>query len=294
MGEAWFMGEERRLFKELMTERPDQWSLELIEVVLQNLASGPGCFGHLQEWTDWLHFLIPLLLVRIDDRRWADTYESMVSAFIAQYPDERSAPLYKGFFSDVLATLGRIPMLASNWNDGRLADGKVISSVESTASGLFISCGGALSAGLFLNLRYLEHDHVAAWLASVFAIKDPLWQAKLVLWMARSRALLVESGRQPAALRSEHEYGSGWQESWSLKGANPSPKVDKSQVAMPFLSEVREQQFRDELRHHLNPPLLKSVDNELAELQRGDEGMYSIRVLFDAACGEIVNDYKLG
>lgn len=293
MGEALFMGEERRFFNELMSESPDQWAPELIDSVLGSLASGPGCFGHLQEWTDWLHFLVPRLLARIDDWRWASVYEGMVSAFMAQYPDERSEYPYDRFLADILTTLGRIPMSASNWNDGRLVVGKVISSIEEIPHGPFISCGGALSAGLFLNLKYLDEGLASIWLASVFAIEDSIWRIKLVIWIAQSSELLLKSGQQPLVLESEASFGSGWHGCWCPQGGNPSEDVDPLQVTVPFLSDMRRQWFGDELRRHLNRATLENLDADLTELEQARPDLYVIRGQFTRASREIIQDYQL-
>jgi hypothetical protein len=156
MGEAWFMGVKRRMFNELMTDSPDHWTPDVLRQPLYELASGPGSFGHLPEWTAWTHFLLAQLPTRIDGPSWASIYECLISAFIAHYPDERAAGPYEGFYADVLATVGRIPMSAGNWLDGGLAERGIISSIEKMPNGPCISSGGAFSAALFLHLKYLD------------------------------------------------------------------------------------------------------------------------------------------
>lgn len=289
MGESWFIGE-RIFFTELLTEELAPWR---VESALTSLASGPGCFGIRREWTEWLHYLLPTLLARIDGRRWAEVYESLVSAFVARYPDERAAYPYDGFREDVLATLGRVPMTASSWKDGLLASGGLISSIEETTHGLSVSCGGPLSAGLFLHLKYLDEELVATWLASVLAIEDPVWRIKMVLWIAQSRELLLKSGQQPEVLGNEPGGGAGWQDSWCLKGSSPSPRVDPSKFPVPFLSDERRRYFRGELGRQLTCASLNGLSGELADAERARPGLYGIRERFDRAVREIVLDYQL-
>lgn len=292
MGEAWFMGERRRFFTELLTD-PSQWQRELIATVLTNLASGPGCFGLRREWTDWLHYLIPRLIERIDGPRWKDIYECLISAFMVRYPYERAEYPYDRFREDILATLGRIPMIASNWNDGGLVIGGLIPAVEEMVSGLSLFCGGAFSAALFLHLKYLDEDHLPAWLASVLAIEDAVWSVKTVLWISKSRELLLKSGQQPGILESETSDGAGWDGCWGLKGSNPSPTVDPTQIAVPFLSDTRRQRVQDAIARYLTRASLERLHAEVAEAEQAQPRLYRVRIQFDQAFRQIIQDYQL-
>jgi len=292
MGEAWFMGE-RRFFTELMTQDSSQWELGLIESALIALASGPGCFGVLKEWTDWLHYLLPRLLERIEGWEWMEVYESLVTAFMARYPDERGEYPYAPFLEDVLKTLGRVPMSASNWKDGRLVARGLISVMEDSALGPFLSCGGTISVALFLHLKYLDEASFPEWLASVLPIDDPVWRFKIVLWISKSKDLLLQPDQQPGVLEFESSFGSGWQGSWCLMGGNPSSEVDPSQLAVPFLSDARRQLFREEIRRHLTCESLDRLDVEIAELERSQVEIYGIREQLEQASLQILQDYQL-
>jgi hypothetical protein len=292
MGEAWFMGE-RWFYTDLLDKDSGRWSQGVIQSAVNSLASGPGCFGPRQEWTDWLHFLIPRLLPRIEDWQWANVYESLVTAFMAQYPDECAQYPYDDFLDDILATLGRVPMSAANWGDGELAELGVIQPIEITPNGPFLSCGGALSAALFLHLKYLDEGLIPTWLASVLAIKDPVWQFKVVMWVAQSKVLLLNSGKQPFNLKYETDGGAGWHDCWCLFGSNPSPAVDPSQVALPFLSDGRKALFRGELQRRLTRASLEDLDAKIAEMQQRLPEIYGVRVLLDLAAHEVAEDYQL-
>lgn len=292
MGEAWFMGE-RSLYTDLLDKDASRWSQEVIESAMNSLASGPGCFGPRQEWTDWLHYLTPKLLPRIEDWRWAGLYESLVTAFMAQYPDERMDYPYDSFLEDTLATLGRIPMASANWTEEQIAENGVVPPILLTPNGPFLSCGGAMSAALFLHLKYLDEQVIPAWLASVLAIKDPVWRSKLVMWVAQSKALLLESGKQPLDLKYETDGGSGWYDCWCLRGSNPAPQVDPSQVTLAFLNGARQQRFHDEFRCVMSCAALGDLDREVAALEEAQPEVCGIRVLLDQASGEVIRDYQL-
>ncbi len=83
MGEAWFMGEERQMYPELLGNL-DQLMDDQLTVPLEEIASGTTCFGRLEEWTAWFHYLLPRLI----ERRWSRTYynpaELLFTAFMAQ------------------------------------------------------------------------------------------------------------------------------------------------------------------------------------------------------------------
>ena len=68
MGEAWFMGDERKLYTELMEREPEQLEVELVEQVLREITGGLAAFGPHPEWPLWFHHLLPRLLPRATTR----------------------------------------------------------------------------------------------------------------------------------------------------------------------------------------------------------------------------------
>lgn len=292
MGEAWFMGVKRRMFNELMTDSPDHWTPDVLRQPLYELASGPGSFGHLPEWTAWTHFLLAQLPTRIDGPSWASIYECLISAFIAHYPDERAAGPYEGFYADVLATVGRIPMSAGNWLDGGLAERGIISSIEKMPNGPCISSGGAFSAALFLHLKYLDPGDIGGWLSSVFAIRDYMWRIKFLLWMDASSSILLGSG-QPSDLEFDSDDGSGWEASWCLKGNSPCKDVDRSQVEIPFVSGNRQGLFRDAVKAHVSIADMDALNAYLSAMEMQYPGIDQICNQFRRAASAIAKDYGL-
>ena len=63
MGEAWFMGKERRLFHELQGDL-DALCVSQLQAPLGEIASGTSSFGPRDEWREWYHHLLGRLLPR--------------------------------------------------------------------------------------------------------------------------------------------------------------------------------------------------------------------------------------
>ena len=114
MGEAWFMGEEREMYPELLGDL-DQLSDEQLTVPLVEIASGTSSFGPMDEWTEWYHYLLPRLLERQWPRHIYHPAELLVTGFIAQHPDSKGGSPYASFRSDALATLGQYIMSQHFW-----------------------------------------------------------------------------------------------------------------------------------------------------------------------------------
>lgn len=73
MGEAWFMGEHRRLFFELWGDLASL-SAQQLQEPLEEIASGTCSFGPLEEWRNWYLYLMAQLLPR--------SHESYVSSLL--------------------------------------------------------------------------------------------------------------------------------------------------------------------------------------------------------------------
>src|SRR5690349_7259505 len=82
MGEAWFMGEERRFYPKLLD---DLGSLRIdeIEAPLVEISSGTGSFGPRDEWNTWYHYLLARTLPRALEASLNPLLESLITGFIA-------------------------------------------------------------------------------------------------------------------------------------------------------------------------------------------------------------------
>ena len=125
MGEAWFMGSERRMFNELLNDL-DGLSAYEIQKPLEEIASGTSAFGPLDEWTSWYHYLLGALLPRSHEHFVDYVLEYLITGFMALHPNGIQQPPYEGFREDVLMSLGSAIMDDSCWNDSDIAIGKVL------------------------------------------------------------------------------------------------------------------------------------------------------------------------
>ena len=110
MGEAWFMGESRKIYDELLGDL-DYIATDQIQQILVEIATGTSSFGEMDEWTTWYHYLMPRLLDRSHEKTVDFTLEHLITCFVALHPDENNVGgVYPSFKADALATLGNAMM----------------------------------------------------------------------------------------------------------------------------------------------------------------------------------------
>lgn len=211
MGEAWFMGETRHMFTNLMGDL-DPLPVKELQKPLEEIASGVSCFGRRTEWRDWFHYLLPRLVPRANENYVASLNETLVTALMAQYPLGIVNAPYPKFRDDVLVTLGRTTMEGSCWRDGRLVLGTMLHRHNRWPSGQWgwYDASGDLSASLFLNLKYLSRDEVRDWMASVLAIACPYWRAQLIAWLVGAHDVLSGQIRQPSDFKGKPDVDWDW------------------------------------------------------------------------------------
>lgn len=238
MGEAWFMGEERRMFGWLLGDL-DKFTLEALREPLEEIASGNACFGPMEEWTVWFHHLLGQLVTRHHERSFDSLYQQLVTAFIAVHPRQIEEP-YPGFADDAMQSLGRCLMDSTRWIGERLAVAPPEDPFNGGQHAAFewnVACGD-FSAGMFFCTKYLSEDELDAWLDSVFAIECPLWTTQLYCWLLDAYPLL--SGRVPQLgdLEFDPDSCATWLGSSVLKG-NYSGVYEPEPLPLPLLSPGR-------------------------------------------------------
>ena len=293
MGEAWFMADERVMYTELMIDDASAWPREPLLRALEALASGPGCFGALPEWTEWLHFLLTRVPDLVDDWHTSALHETLVSAFMAEYPLTNNDAPYSGFFDDVLMTLGQTLLDQRFWRAGRMLPRKALSHIDETVYGRVISSGDAFSASLFLVLKYLPAGLIEEWVESIIAIDDPIWRSKSLLWLAETRALTLEDDQPLSVLDRESAGGAGWQWCWSLNGSSPGPAVDASAIVAPFVDTARRVAFINAVRKNLCQSVLQSWRDALLQAAPELGDVQSVISQFDVAAEIVATSYTL-
>ena len=235
MGEAWFMGEKRRMYSELLGEL-DQLGAQQIQRMLIEIASGTSSFGAFDEWTDWYHYLLPRLLHRSNEHYVEYTLELLNTCFFAIYPNENDVRgPYKEFKQDALATLGQAMMDSSRWKGDHLKLDAALhrGSFAQTGYPLWRDVSGDLSSSLFFCTKYLGTEEFDAWMASILQIESPHWRAQLLTWFSDAHACLAGELTQI----SEFKVGSTitWAASHVLNGHYTGDY--ESITSIPFLSE---------------------------------------------------------
>lgn len=284
MGEAWFMGEHRLEFPELMGPL-DALDTNVILRPLGEIASGTASFGQREEWRGWFHHLLSRLAP--DDREWAGETltELLVTGFMAHYPEGVVPAPYPGFARDVLVTLGRSLMEPRGWADGDIVVGRLLHRYNLNPQQIrgWWTTSGDLSAALLLCLKYLPTAEVRGWFRSVLAIESPHWRAQLIVWLTGAYDLLTGLKRTPSELDAAAYPRIDWGWSHCLQASTAAEGVETS--AQPeWLSHAARAQVLDEVRAYFTDEMLLDwlesigrvdyLQRELADLPSTFERLY--------------------
>jgi len=254
MGEAWFMGEKRKMY-DSMLDGSDTDFRNFGSDALWEMATGLTSFGPIPEWTEWLHYLLGRLPELADDPVIFAYYSECITAFMShyplgvsddakRYPVRTSADLDRDFADDVLATLGRVNLISKHWQS------------HFDPAKPAINEGFLLSAALLLMIKYLADEDLPTWWRSVIAIDNPVWRTNLIVWLASVSPIFIDPAAQPAQF--DQGSAAGWNPCYALKGKyiiNVSRYVSENIVA-PFLPAERQQAMCSLLRQTLTPEIL--------------------------------------
>lgn len=171
MGEAWFMGDERRMFRELLGSL-DAITTRDLQEPLAEISTGTGSFGPMKEWNTWYHYLLGALLPRNHESFVSYLLESLLTGFMAIYPNGIYREPYKGFREDVLLTLGRCMMDSMCWNGSDIAIGKVLRQSNNNPNHVWVwwDASGDFTASMFFCMKYLPESSVAV---AAFRVRYP-------------------------------------------------------------------------------------------------------------------------
>lgn len=285
MGEAWFMSDERRMYASLLSPDPATWSRDDLRGALWALASGPGCFGHMREWSLWFPYLVHAALPFVRGPAFDSLYGALVSAVMVHCPDPASSPHGDRFIDDVLGTLGRMPMAQVCWDERRWTSRNAFPTIDHTVQGWVLMDHGNLQAACTLMARYIDQSTLDAWLASALEIDDPLWRAGMVSWLAHVVPLFEDPSRWPAAL----DIGpGGWESSHCITGRTPPGQGDDGTGPFAFFDPDRCMALCAAVRRHAARPRLRAWGTALQALP-GEPGQWDgVCAAYVAACHRII------
>lgn len=209
---------DRRMFTDLMAD-PAAVPVQRLSYALAEIASGTHSFGALDEWRDWFHYLLPLLVLRGHERFVEPLVEPAVTAFISQHPTGLDQEPYAGFGEDALNTLGLCLMDGACWPGGEL-DADLCLNRRPDLQGLWgwDEPSGALSASMFFCLKYLRPEQLDAWFGSVFRIEAPQWRAQVMAWLIGAHRIFTGQINSPARFSLEDYPCLAWDWSHVLSG----------------------------------------------------------------------------
>jgi hypothetical protein len=288
MGQAWFMGEERRMFPELAGD-VDELGVSEIQHAVNEIPAGYSAFGPMREWHDWYHYLLPKLLPRAHDFSTASILESLITGFMAIYPNGVYSAPYKTFREDVLLTLGRCMMEPHCWKGSEVVLGSMLHRSNRNPAKVWMwwDASGDFSSSMFFCLKYLPEDLVAGWLRSVLAIPSPHWRGQVIAWAVGAHSFLTGENKWPADINLHQKPGITWEWSHCLF-ARLATRDDSGAAPMPaFLSDGARGEAMRVLNGHFSDDLflewLESLSRdpalveELGEIPATFERLYVSR-----------------
>ena len=236
MGEAWFMGDDRQMYPQLLGDL-DRLSTEELQEFLAEIASGTSSFGPVAEWDTWYHYLLGALVPRSHEWHFSYLLESLMTGFMAMYPNGVVREPYKGFHKDALLTLGRSIMDCECWSGPDVAIGKVLHHSNDNPNQVWgwWDASGDLSSSMFFCLKYLPESAVEPWLRSVLDIPSPHWRAQVMVWLVGAHELLNGAVRWPSEFSLKAHPDIGWEWSHCLRSEMAAADESGATPAATFI-----------------------------------------------------------
>jgi len=190
-----------------------------LQTPLNEIASGTSSFGPLEEWQLWYHYLLGHLVPRCHEAFVSTLLESLITGFLALYPNGVLHEPYRGFHSDALNTLGRCMMDQRCWQAGDIVVGTILHRSNNNPNKVWCwwDASGDLSASLHFCLKYLPDHCVREWYLSVLSIPSAHWRAQLLAWLVGAHDTLQGTVRWPSEWQVEARPSISWEWSHCLR-----------------------------------------------------------------------------
>jgi hypothetical protein len=286
MGEAWFMGETRDLYSDLMGDL-DELPAESFRKPLYEIGSGYSAFGPMDEWHDWYHYLLPRTLPRaLDGTLSTSLVESLVTGFMAIYPNGVYSAPYKSFGEDVLLTLGRCLMQANCWDGDQIVVGELLHRDNNNPARVWCwwDVSGDFGSSMLFCLKYLPEELVAGWLRSVLAIPSPHWRAQVIVWAVGMSDMLADRIRWPSEWNVSADLKMSWEGAWCLRSELATQDKSGATPMMSLLPAAARESALHVFKAHFSEDVfldwIESIDevdylrNELGQIPVTFENLY--------------------
>ncbi|MFG5381383.1 hypothetical protein [Yoonia sp. R2-816] len=262
MGEAWFMGETRKMYPQLK-HALESTSTRYLQEVLEAIGSGISAFGLIEEWENWFQYLLPRLIPRCDEKFVYWLFEDLCTAFLQVDLATADSTHVTPDPQLVLQTLGCVIMSPDRWKDGRINVGRVLHPSNNNPAGIWgwANVSGDLAASLIVCLRKVSDEDLDAWVGSIFSIECPYWRAQLLTWYVGAQPLLSGKARFPSQF-DDWTPKIGWSWSHVIGGTQGNIIVAKS-----LFPTGRVEAFRSAFEGNLANAKLKVWKDEILEIE---------------------------
>ena len=268
MGEAWFMGETRKMFTELYDDF-ESTSTQYLQEVLRDISGVAHAFGLHQEWEDWFRYLLPRIVPRCDERFVHWLFENLCSAFLQIELATNNRGYGEYDRNAILQTLGQVIMTESRWKDGRIVVGNILHPSNKNPAKWWgwPNVSGDLAAALIVCLRLVDDRDLDGWVESIFAIDCPYWHAQLLTWHVGARVLLNEELQFPSQFKM-----------WTANDDNRNPSIcwedshvvgsrqGETIVAEALIPDGRIAKFKNSFEAHLAETDIGQWKDEILEV----------------------------
>jgi hypothetical protein len=244
-GEAWFMGDKREMYTELIDLSIKDVPVEILYKFLDDWTRGldsfPDAVAEIELWISWFKYTLPYLVLRAHERRFSDRLlELIISAFMRIF-GERIDGQYPGFRRDALETIGQALMKTEFW--GENGNINLWCDVWHNGEGelsLAPSCSGVISSSICFCLMYLPASNIYAWTKSLLSIECEYFRAHFLVWLVGTYQILSETSTSETTFcfnaMNNARFFINWNGSLSLEETNPP--IPEDNIAR-FLATIR-------------------------------------------------------
>jgi hypothetical protein len=276
MGEAWFLGQQRRMYPELMGDLT-ALSAEDLEDPLVEIATGTSNFGGEADcWGAWFHYLIAPLLPRALEGGFDSVAELLVTGLVAHYPQGIDDPPYRDFRQDMLLTLGRCVTGAQPWLEGRGARFRSWYDRGRSDNPGWLEARGEFAASAFLHAKYLAPDAIPAWTTSMLDFDAPAWRAQVLIWLVAMKPMFEGAVAQLSEMARVDGASASWAWSHVLKGTNDGDYSPDRPTPPPALPEANRAALVATVRRRMNHERLCAWLDSFKAIPALDQGLYDV------------------